>query len=212
MVVMEHLKIKVCGMTAMQQVEQLAAMDVDYAGFIFYEKSPRFAGSKLAAADLKAFTAIQKVGVFVNESKGRILQIVDEYGLNAVQLHGDETADFCGSIKDKVPVIKAFRIKGDEDLSEIGKPYEKAVDYFLFDTKAQEYGGTGKKFDWSVLSGSNIAKPYFLSGGIGVDDVEQVKQFTLTNNVFALDVNSRFETAPGIKDMGRIKAFLEGIK
>ncbi|MGC4231650.1 MAG: phosphoribosylanthranilate isomerase [Niabella sp.] len=209
---MELLKIKVCGMTDMQQVEQLAAMGADYAGFIFYEKSPRFAGNKLAAADLKGFASIQKVGVFVNESVDVILQTVDEYGLNAVQLHGDETADFCSGIKGKVTVIKAFRVKGDEDLSEILKPYEKAADYFLFDTKAQEYGGTGKKFDWSVLSKGNITKPYFLSGGIGMDDMEQVKQFTLTNNVFALDVNSKFETAPGTKDMESVKKFLRGIK
>jgi phosphoribosylanthranilate isomerase len=209
---MGHLKIKVCGMTDMQQVEQLAAIGVDYAGFIFYEKSPRFAANKLAAADLKAFSAIQKVGVFVNESIEMILQTVDEYGLNAIQLHGDETADFCDGIKEKVTVIKAFRVKGDENLSEILKPYEKAADYFLFDTKAQEYGGTGKKFDWSVLSKANITKPYFLSGGIGLDDVEQVKQFTLTNNVFALDVNSKFEIAPGIKDIESVKEFLGSIK
>lgn len=199
-------------MTDMQQVEQLAAIGVDYAGFIFYEKSPRFAANKLAAADLKAFSAIQKVGVFVNESIEMILQTVDEYGLNAIQLHGDETADFCDVIKEKVTVIKAFRVKGDEHLSEILKPYEKAADYFLFDTKAQEYGGTGKKFDWSVLSKANITKPYFLSGGIGLDDVEQVKQFTLTNNVFALDVNSKFEIAPGIKDIESVKEFLGSIK
>ncbi len=199
-------------MTDMQQVEQLAAMGVDYAGFIFYEKSPRFAANKLAAADLKAFASIQKVGVFVNESIEMILQTVDEYGLNAIQLHGDETADFCDVIKEKVTVIKAFRVKGDEHLSEILKPYEKAADYFLFDTKAQEYGGTGKKFDWSVLSKANITKPYFLSGGIGLDDVEQVKQFTLTNNVFALDVNSKFEIAPGIKDIESVKEFLGSIK
>lgn len=199
-------------MTDMQQVEQLAAIGVDYAGFIFYEKSPRFAANKLAAADLKAFSAIQKVGVFVNESIEMILQTVDEYGLNAIQLHGDETADFCDGIKEKVTVIKAFRVKGDENLSEILKPYEKAADYFLFDTKAQEYGGTGKKFDWSVLSKANITKPYFLSGGIGLDDVEQVKQFTLTNNVFALDVNSKFEIAPGIKDIESVKEFLGSIK
>lgn len=199
-------------MTAMQQVKQLAAMGVHYAGFIFYEKSPRFAANKLAAADLKAFSPIQKVGVFVNESREKILQTVDEYGLNAVQLHGDETADLCSSIKDKITVIKAFRVKGDENLSGILKPYEKAVDYFLFDTKAQEYGGTGKKFDWSVLSGENIITPYFLSGGIGRDDVTQVKQFSLINNVFALDVNSKFETEPGIKDMEKIKEFVRDIK
>ncbi|GAB3427521.1 phosphoribosylanthranilate isomerase [Niabella aquatica] len=208
---MKQLKIKVCGMTVMQQVEQLAAMGVDYAGFIFYEKSPRFVGNKLSAEALKMFNGIQKVGVFVNESIEKIFRIVDAYGLNAVQLHGDETADICSSVKDKVTVIKAFGLKGNENLSEILKPYESAIDCFLFDTKTQEYGGSGKKFDWSVL-GEKITKPYFLSGGIGIDDVEQVKQLVLTNDIFALDVNSRFEVAPGIKDMERIKEFLAGLK
>nr|WP_317236193.1 phosphoribosylanthranilate isomerase [Niabella hibiscisoli] len=159
---MNQPRIKVCGMTSMQQVEELAALGVDYAGFIFYEKSPRFVGSKVVAANLKAFSGIQKVGVFVNETAEKILQIVTDYGLDAVQLHGDETPEHCKALSAETTVIKAFRVKGDENLNEVLASYEDCVDYFLFDTKAQEYGGTGKKFDWSVLERTSINKPYFL--------------------------------------------------
>lgn len=199
-------------MTSIQQVQELAALGADYAGFIFYEKSPRFVGSKIAAQDLKAFAGIQKVGVFVNETAGQILQVVSDYGLDAVQLHGDETPEVCKVLFAGVTVIKAFRVKGDEDLAALLAPYEDYVDYFLFDTKAQEYGGTGKKFDWSVLEQARINKPYFLSGGIGTGDIEQVKLFTAANPVFSLDVNSKFETAPGVKDMVQVQRFIEAIQ
>lgn len=205
--------IKVCGMTSMQQVHELAALGVDYAGFIFYEKSPRFVGSKIAAEDLKTFTGIQKVGVFVNETAEKVLQIVAEYALDAVQLHGDETPELCKNLLGEVTVIKAFRIKGDEAaLTELLASYEDSVDYFLFDTRAQEYGGTGLKFDWSVLAHASINKPYFLSGGIGLDDAEQVKAFITNNNIFSLDVNSRFEIEPGVKDIDQVRQFIQTVR
>lgn len=209
---MNQPRIKVCGMTSMRQVQELAALGADYAGFIFYEKSPRFVAGKIPVEELKAFTGIQKAGVFVNESAERILQIVAGYGLNAVQLHGDETPAFCKILSAETTVIKAFRVRGDENLTELLSPYEDGVDYFLFDTKAQEYGGTGKKFDWSVLERASINKPYFLSGGIGVDDAEQVKAFINNNNVFSLDVNSRFEIEPGVKDMEQVRRFMQDIR
>lgn len=208
---MSQTRIKVCGMTSMQQVQELAAAGVDYAGFIFYEKSPRFVAGKITAGDLKAFTGIQKVGVFVNETAGMILQTVAEYGLDAVQLHGDETPELCSVLLTETTVIKAFRIKGGENLADLLKPYEGCAHFFLFDTKAQEYGGTGKKFDWSVLAHTPINKPYFLSGGIGVDDVAQVKMFTTNHPVFSLDVNSKFEIAPGVKDMDKVRRFMQDI-
>ncbi|MGE9312710.1 phosphoribosylanthranilate isomerase [Niabella sp. CJ426] len=209
---MSQPRIKVCGMTSMQQVEELAALGIDYAGFIFYEKSPRFVGNKIAAADLKALTGIQKVGVFVNETIEKILHAVACYGLDAVQLHGDEAPELCMALSAETTVIKAFRVKGDENLTELLIPYEDCADYFLFDTKAQEYGGTGKKFDWSVLERSSINKPYFLSGGIGVDDAVQVKEFISANHVFSLDVNSKFEIMPGVKDMEQVRRFIQGIQ
>jgi phosphoribosylanthranilate isomerase len=209
---MSNAKIKVCGMTSLQQVRELAAWGADYAGFIFYQKSPRFVGDKISGTDLKAFAGIQKVGVFVNETADRILQVVSDYGLHAVQLHGDETPEFCKALFAEITVIKAFRVKGDENLAALLAPYEDYVDYFLFDTKAQEYGGTGKKFDWSVLEQAHINKPYFLSGGIGAGDVEQVKGFMAANPVFSLDVNSKFEIEPGVKDMEQVKRFIQDIR
>ncbi|WP_346239466.1 phosphoribosylanthranilate isomerase [Niabella insulamsoli] len=209
---MKEIKIKVCGMTSLEQVRQLAAMHIDYAGFIFYEKSPRFLSDKIAPADLRSVAGIKKVGVFVNEATDKIRTAVKDYGLDAVQLHGDETPEFCRTLRSETAVIKAFRVSGDEDLSAMIKPYEANVDYFLFDTKAKEYGGTGRKFDWSVLEKSAIVKPYFLSGGIGLNDGEQLRAFTSANEVFSLDVNSKFETEPGVKDLELVKSFLSKIK
>ena len=210
---MSQTRIKVCGITSIQQVQELAGLGVHYVGFIFYDKSPRFVAGKILAGDLKAFTGIQKVGVFVNETVENVLQIVADYGLNAVQLHGDETPEFCKTLLDKVKVIKAFRVRGDETaLAELLASYEDSVDYFLFDTKAQEYGGTGKKFDWSVLMHTPINKPYFLSGGIGIDDAEQVKTFITAHPVFSLDVNSKFEIEPGVKEMEQVQRFIKAIR
>lgn len=209
---MSQTRIKVCGITSIQQVQELAALGAHYAGFIFYDKSPRFVACKIVAGDLKAFTGIQKVGVFVNETVENVLQIVADYGLNAVQLHGDETPEFAKALSAETTVIKAFRVRGDENLTELLKPYEDAVDYFLFDTRAQEYGGTGKKFDWSVLERTSINKPYFLSGGIGVDDADEVKTFISTHPVFSLDVNSKFEIEPGVKDIELVRRFIKAIR
>lgn len=209
---MTNLKLKVCGMTSLQQVEQLAELGVDYAGFIFYKTSPRFVGDKIAAADLRSFTKIQKVGVFVNETESRIRETIMAYGLDAVQLHGEESPLLCAALEASVRVIKAFRLRGDEDLSALLQPYAAAASYFLFDTKAQAYGGTGQKFTWSVLEQTAIGRPYFLSGGIGPQDIEPLQAFTAQNDVFALDVNSRFETTPGIKDMAQVAAFVNQLK
>lgn len=209
---MNDLKLKVCGMTSLEQVEQLAALGVDYAGFIFYEASPRFVGDKMDPAALRSLTKIQKVGVFVNEKDARIREAIEAYGLNAVQLHGEESPDQCAALETSVPVIKAFRLQGNEDLNVLLQPYAAAASYFLFDTRAPAYGGTGKKFDWSVLEQAAIPRPYFLSGGIGPEDIEQLWAFTTQHDVCALDVNSRFETSPGVKDMNQVAAFVTGLK
>lgn len=201
-------------MTQIEQVQQLAEMGVDYAGFIFYEKSPRYVVGKIQPEELKGFTGINKVGVFVNEEFETILKIVDEYGLNYVQLHGDENPDFCKRISNHVKTIKAFRVRGDEDLDFLIDGYYNAVDFYLFDTKAKEYGGTGKKFDWNILQQTSFDKPYFLSGGIGRDDENLVKDFIkgdVCNNVYALDLNSKFEDAPGIKNIEKLKMFIDQI-
>ncbi|MBZ4190271.1 phosphoribosylanthranilate isomerase [Niabella beijingensis] len=200
--------IKVCGMTQLQQVAQLAAMGVDYAGFIFYPPSPRYIGGNIDPAALKRLNGIKKAGVFVNATVEEVLDAVAAYGLDMIQLHGDETPELCSRLKNAAEIVKVFRITGKEDLKQLTSPYTDVADAFLFDTKAKEYGGTGKKFDWSGLQHAEPGVPYFLSGGIGPDDLEELKAFLTANTVHALDVNSKFETAPGIKDIRLLEHFL----
>lgn len=202
-------------MTQFEQVKKLAESGMNYAGFIFYEKSPRYVVNKIPFNTLKNFDKIKKVGVFVNESTDKIFEIVKAYGLDIVQLHGDETPIFCKMIAAEMPVIKAFGVTGHEDLNELTKPYIHAVDYFLFDTKAKHYGGTGKKFDWNFLKRYRHTKPYFLSGGIAPGDENEILNFIKEENLgclHALDVNSRFETEPGIKDIELLKKIINNLQ
>ncbi|WP_235553854.1 phosphoribosylanthranilate isomerase [Niabella agricola] len=195
-------------MTQLQQVKQLAALGVDYAGFIFYPASPRYAAGKIEPAALKELKDIKKVGVFVNAAGETIRETVEAYGLEAVQLHGDETPEFIGSLNTNAQIIKVFRLKGNEAIAALTEPFEKQVAAFLFDTKAKEYGGTGRKFDWSALRSVDLKNPWFLSGGIGPGDIADLKSFLADQKVHALDVNSRFETTPGVKDMASIEKFI----
>lgn len=202
-------------MTLFSQVEALAEMGVDYAGFIFYEKSPRFIANKISPDILKQYKRIKKVGVFVNEEIDNILQLSEAFGLDMVQLHGDETPEYCEIISAKLPVVKAFRLTGNENLNQLIKPFHQNVNHFLFDTKAKHYGGTGLKFDWEVLRNFDIPTPFFLSGGIGPDDVSLIQDFgnELNTNYFhVLDLNSRFEKEPGVKDIDLLRKFIESLK
>ena len=210
------LRVKVCGMTKAEQVLQLNDWGVEFAGFIFYPKSPRYALKSMAAADIKRIKGkINKVGVFVNADPDDVLRIVDECGLYLVQLHGDESPRTCEKIASYVSVIKAFRISESDNIEWKIREYHEAVDMFMFDTEGAGYGGTGKKFNWELLKGHNIRKPFFLSGGIGPDDAENLKSFTrdpVAKDLFAIDVNSKFEVVPGVKDMVLVKDFLEQLK
>ena len=208
------MRVKVCGMTQLDQVRKLDELGVDFAGFIFYPKSPRYAARHINGQELrKAKLRIGKVGVFVNTPYEEMMRTVDEYGLDMVQLHGDETASFCNRISDRIKVIKAFRIKDfDTNIDWLVQEYDEVCDYYLFDKgSAGLYGGTGQKFNWNLLEKSNIGKPFFLSGGICREDVAALKNF---NHPFfyGVDVNSRFETKPGIKDMALIKEFVNDLK
>lgn len=205
------MKVKVCGMTNLEQLQQLEAMHIDFAGMIFYPKSARFVGDKLShfksqISNLK----LNKVGVFVNADIATIKDAVEAYGLKYVQLHGDETPQFCAAVKSFVSVIKAIRIGLDTNLDEQLKQYEDVCDYFLFDTDSKQYGGSGKRFNWEVLQNAAINKPFFLSGGIGLEDIEAVTHFQHPN-LFAIDVNSKFEVAPGLKDMNKVKSLNEDL-
>ena len=208
------MNIKVCGITQLKQLQQLEALNVDFAGLIFYKESPRYVGDKLSKKEIKsADFDLKKVGVFVNPEMIDVLDAIDEYGLDVVQLHGDETPEMCDDLSSEVEVIKAFRIKDDDtDIDAMVKAYDNVCDYYLFD-KASDYsiGGTGKQFDWGILKKSKIEKPFFLSGGIGPDDAAKIKSFRHPD-FFGVDINSRFEKEPGVKDLGLVLGFKQGLK
>ncbi|MEO8823033.1 MAG: phosphoribosylanthranilate isomerase [Ginsengibacter sp.] len=208
------MKIKVCGNTDLEQLKELKGLPVDYAGLIFYPQSPRCIFKKISGKDFKELEmSATKVGVFVNASEEEIVKQVDDYGLEMVQLHGDETASFCNRISDQIKVIKAFRIAdSDANVDWMVQEYDEVCDFYLFDKgSAGLYGGTGKKFNWDLLKNSKIGKPFFLSGGIGRNDAQALKEFTHPF-FYGVDVNSRFETSPGIKDMELIKEFAKELK
>lgn len=211
------MRIKVCGMTNTEQVMQLDSFGVEFAGFIFYPKSPRYVFRHMPRPEIKKIKGqhINKVGVFVNAPVEELLQTVDDCGLHLVQLHGDETPKYCEKVADYVGVIKAFRLREDDQVLWKIKDYQEIADMFLFDTDGMGYGGTGKKFNWSMLKGLNIGKPFFLSGGIGPDDVAELAAFAkdpVAKNLFSIDVNSKFETIPGLKDMQAVEKFVKEIK
>jgi phosphoribosylanthranilate isomerase len=208
------MNIKVCGITEMKQLQQLDGLDIDFAGLIFYKESPRYIGEKISKKELKkADLDIKKVGVFVNPEMIDVLDAIDDYGLDAVQLHGDESPEMCEDLSTEVEVIKAFRITGDEDIDKLVAPYDAVCDYYLFDTGGlkESFGGTGKQFDWNILTKAKIEKPFFLSGGIGPDDGLKVKSFKHPD-YFGVDINSLFEKEPGVKDMGKVLQFRQGLK
>jgi phosphoribosylanthranilate isomerase len=210
-----NMRIKVCGMTQPEQVEQLSDLGVTFAGFIFYPKSPRYVFRNMTTNQVKKLNNINKVGVFVNASIEEVLHLVDECRLQMVQLHGDESPRYCEKIADYVSVVKAFRLSDHDSVQWMVRPYNDVCDMYMFDTMGAGYGGTGKKFDWSVLRGSEIGKPFFLSGGIEPGDEAKLKEFTqepVARALFAVDINSKFETSPGVKDMEKVKTFCEEIR
>ena len=210
------MRVKVCGMTEIDQVKQLDAMGVDFAGFIFYPKSPRYVVRHLTGEQLKkAKLRLGKVGVFVNATYDEVMRQVDNYGLDMVQLHGDETPRFCEQLSNYITVIKVFRLGEDDPIDWLIRPYQDSCDMFLFDTEGVGYGGTGKKFNWSTLRSAHIDKLFFLSGGIEPGDVEKLKVFAkepVARKMFSIDINSKFETSAGTKDLKKIRTMLDGLK
>lgn len=208
------MKIKVCGITTLTQVEHLNSMGVNYAGFIFYEKSPRYVLSKLRSKEVAPLKLItQKVGVFVNASENDIMTQIELFELDVVQLHGNETPSFCNHISNHVKVIKAFRInKENAHIDWMLKPYEDVCDFYLFDHgSAGIYGGSGTKFNWQLIKEATINKSFFLSGGIGFEDANEIKDFSHPF-FYGIDINSKFETEPGIKDMELVKEFVKKLQ
>ncbi|MBL7746206.1 MAG: phosphoribosylanthranilate isomerase, partial [Chitinophagaceae bacterium] len=208
------MNIKVCGITEMKQLQQLDGLDIDFAGLIFYKESPRYIGDKISKTELKkADFDLKKVGVFVNPEMIDVLDAIDDYGLDAVQLHGDESPEMCEDLSSEVEVIKAFRVTDGVDIDKLVAPYDAVCDYYLFDTGGlkESIGGTGKQFDWTILTKAKIEKPFFLSGGIGPDDAPKVKAFKHPD-FFGVDINSLFEKEPGVKDMSKVLNFRQGMK
>ena len=197
---------KVCGMRDAENIRKVEALGINMMGFIFYPKSSRYVSNRPAYLPTKC----KRVGVFVDSTIEDIHQHIADYGLNIVQLHGHESTDFIRQFRllcgDFIAIIKAFNIATKEDLEKTA-PYEGLVDYFLFDTKGKNVGGNGEKFDWSILDAYNGDTPFLLSGGIGPDDAERIKSFNHPKCI-GIDLNSRFEIEPGIKDIVKLKTFL----
>jgi phosphoribosylanthranilate isomerase len=204
--------IKVCGMRHAGNIAQLSLLCPDYMGFIFFGKSPRYAGEILNADVLAAIPAnIIKTGVFVNASLESVMETVSRFGLDAVQLHGNESPQMCGRVKAQgVKVLKAFHPKSSADF-EATKAYEATCDYFLFDTPSVAHGGSGRKFDWTLLDDYTGAVPFFLSGGIDVQDLDEIKALSHPQ-LAGLDLNSRFEIVPALKNIPALRTFFEAVK
>ena len=203
--------VKVCGMREPKNIEKVAQLGVDMMGFIFYPKSPRFASQSVArtAADKN----VCRVGVFVNESVELISDKILQFDLNAVQLHGNESRELCEQLHEQnglLKVIKAISVSAARDIQKY-KEYVGAVDYFLFDTKCKTVGGSGQQFDWQVLENYGGDVPFILSGGIGPEDVERIRNFHHPKCI-GIDLNSKFEMEPGLKDVEMLKTFLENIE
>ena len=207
-----NYQLKVCGLTKMDQIQELISLNTNFLGFIFYEKSPRFVLNHLSLEDISEINHQGKVGVFVNESIEKIAEITEKTNLNFIQLHGDEDENFIielkKSVKKEVKLIKVFRVG--ETFNFQFSILNSLVDYFLFDTDSKAFGGTGKTFDWQILNEIEIPKPYFLSGGISPENLENLK--ILNQKPLVLDINSKFETEPGIKDLEKIKTFKSLLK
>ncbi len=204
------MKIKVCGMKYPENIQAVAALQPDYMGFIFYEKSPRNFEGTIPEID----SAINKTGVFVNAPISFVLEKVQQHGFKAVQLHGAESVAYCQELNSHdidLELFKVFSIKDEFDFSVL-KNYEPFVNYFLFDTKGKDKGGNGYAFDWEVLKKYPSEKPFILSGGIGVNEIENVKEILKTNlPIYALDINSKFETEPAVKDVVLLEQFFKEI-
>lgn len=197
-----NVTLKICGMRDLANIAEVAALQPDYMGFIFYEKSPRFVG-----VDFKMptdLTSSKKVGVFVNEETERIVDKISQHDLDFIQLHGNESSEQCQELKAQgVKIIKAFSIDNDFDFT-LTKPYADLVSYVLFDTKGKYFGGNAKTFDWTLLRKYDQQVPFFLSGGVSVENVSAIGEIDELN-LHAIDVNSGVEVLPGLKDVKKIK-------
>ncbi len=213
-----NYQLKVCGLTKMDQIQELISLNTNFLGFIFYEKSPRFVLNHLSLEEISEINHQGKVGVFVNETVEKISEISEKAKLNFIQLHGDEDEEFVKklrlSLSKNIKIIKVIRIGNDfekfkNEISKISN-LKSQISNLLFDTDSKVFGGTGKTFDWQILNEIEIPIPYFLSGGISLENIHQLS--TINHQPLALDINSKFETEPGSKDLEKIKIFKSLLK
>ena len=208
---MNKMIIKVCGMRDGDNIRALEKKDIDWMGFIFYPGSPRSVSDEDIWTDAIQSCSKVKVGVFVNEEQAEIERKVAKYRLDYVQLHGDESPDDCRRLQEAgYAVIKAFSISSELDFRQTVE-YESFVKYFLFDTKSDKRGGTGQRFDWSVLEDYRGNIPFLLSGGIGTEHIAELSAFR-HHLLAGIDLNSRFECAPALKDVDRLERFVKQLK
>ncbi|MDN4166445.1 phosphoribosylanthranilate isomerase [Cytophagales bacterium LB-30] len=202
---MKKLQWKVCGMREPDNIFALAALAPDYMGFIFYEKSPRYVREYLNAESISQLPAsIKRTGVFVNASVAQVMEDIRQFGLQAVQLHGDESPEYCHLIRSLgLEVIKAFPVNDMTNFKEL-EAYYPVIDYVLFDTASASRGGSGQRFDWRILKNYSQQLPFFLSGGIDVNALQEIEQIN-DLNLYAIDINSKVEIKPGLKDLERVQ-------
>jgi len=207
-----ELKIKVCGITDPVNAAEIASLKIDYAGYIFYQGSKRFVGSDPDEELFNCMPAnINKTGVFSDEDHIIIIRSVEKYDLALVQLHGNESVNYCLLLKRAgIKIIKAFKVGSVSDFLPMND-YMNVCDYFLFDTGTGAAGGSGEKFNWSLIDGYHLPKPFFLAGGIGPDDASGIKELK-SSGLYAIDLNSRFEISTGIKNTEVMGNFINELK
>jgi phosphoribosylanthranilate isomerase len=207
------MKFKICGMKDPDNIKEIVALKPDYMGFIFYPKSSRYVGEDLDHKMMKSIpSSITKVGVYVNPTREEVIKTSVGYNLNVIQLHGDEDPGFCRSLSFYGEIVKSFGISEDFDFRVL-EDYRSCCSYFLFDTKTPGFGGSGEKFNWDILTEYRESKPFFLSGGIGFAQIEEIRRAKRNfRHLYGLDLNSKFEISPGIKDGKKIKRVMTALK
>lgn len=202
--------VKVCGLNNRENIMAVSKMEVDLIGFIFYKGSPRYFNKVLSFDEVREIPKrIKKVGVFVNETSYNVLNAIAHYDLDLVQLHGNENPEYCKELMQYVKVIKTISVKDNTSLLEM-KKYSQACNYLLFDTSSPTYGGTGQTFNWQLLKDKEIDTPFFISGGVSLNSIQEIKDLKF-KNLIGIDVNSKFEIKPGQKDVNKIQQLLKEI-
>lgn len=207
---MKLIKVKICGLREPENIRAVAELKPDFMGFIFHKPSPRYVGPDFKLPE-KLDASIKKVGVFVNESASAVKKLASQIGLDTIQLHGDETPEIANELRaEGLTVIKVLRVDDSIMLDEL-QAFHNSVDYFLFDTRGALYGGNAKKFHWGILNDYQLDIPFFLSGGLTPSDVAGAVHLNLPQ-LFALDMNSGVEEAPGKKDINKVNATISNIR